>query len=396
MLGYLESQPKVLGRMIRGRGELTHAFGELYGKVGPDRVYLVGSGTSLNAAYAAAPFMEDVLGVDVFAAAASALPVVRGKRPLVVYISQGGSSTNTLAAMEAWAGYPGIVMTADDDCEMARRCGDTTPLHDKSGSAGGERRTGNDGHNNEAGGDGECSDGCGSESAVQRGVRHGNLRHMLIGCGEETANAKTVGYTSTVMCLYLCALAAAGGRGDVVGRLELAVGQMTDNIGSCKAWYERNRDDFAKIDKYVLVGCRASAWAGREGALKVLETIKAPALAYEFEEYLHGPMYHTDATMGGLFFICGSQDNRARMLEMARCHMLLSPYAYPVMPDPPGEFPRALGIKTTGEKYTEAFEFVLAPQLLGAMVPGQLGIPEGSVVFDAYTARCPIKFNHGK
>ncbi len=66
----------------------------------PDRLILVASGTSRNAAAAAAPFMEWALDLPVDVTAPSGLGRIVGKRPFLIFVSQGGNSTNTIAAIE--------------------------------------------------------------------------------------------------------------------------------------------------------------------------------------------------------------------------------------------------------------------------------------------------------
>ena len=157
MYEYWKSQPDVLKRILDTRKEQVQPFVELFCACQPDRLYLVGSGTSLNAQRAAAPYLEQILNVDVRTAASSRVGALRGQRPLVVFLSQGGSSTNTLSAMERLQKAQSICITGEEHCEIQRRA----------------------------------------------------AHHMTIGCGEEQAGPKTVGYTSSVMCLYLCALEAA-------------------------------------------------------------------------------------------------------------------------------------------------------------------------------------------
>ncbi|MDR2749389.1 MAG: hypothetical protein LBC41_01905, partial [Clostridiales bacterium] len=58
--------------------------------------------------------------------------------------------------------------------------------------------------------------------------------------------------------------------------------------------------------------------------------------------------------------------------------------------------PQALTIRKSQKPYTEVFEFVLAAQLIAALIPGILGIADGSEVYDSYTKACATKFNNGR
>ena len=65
MLECIHEQPKVLKRTIEGRKELAASFSDEFSAGSHDCIYLVASGTSRNASLAAAPFMEEMLGIPV-------------------------------------------------------------------------------------------------------------------------------------------------------------------------------------------------------------------------------------------------------------------------------------------------------------------------------------------
>lgn len=89
MYHYWKSQPEVLRQILEQRKSQTEEFVKLFCAVNPDKLYLIGSGTSLNAERAAAGYMETMLDVDVCAVPSSRIPQLRGERPMVVFISQG-------------------------------------------------------------------------------------------------------------------------------------------------------------------------------------------------------------------------------------------------------------------------------------------------------------------
>lgn len=355
MYEYWKSQPDVLKRILDTRKEQVRPFVKLFCACQPDKIYLVGSGTSLNAEQVTATYLEQILNLDVRTVASSRVAELRGQRPMAVFLSQGGSSTNTLHAMERLRETPSICITGEERCEIQRRA----------------------------------------------------ARHMTIGCGEEQAGPKTVGYTSSVLCLYLCALegALASGRigqpfyGEKIALLYAAVENMRENLVRTEQWFERNQDELVQIQKYVLVGTGGDSVAAREGCLKILETIKVPAMSFEFEEYLHGPIILTDSRLGGIFYIGGDAQERQRIVELARCHAEFSRYMYLVAEeggDDGAQDPRTLTLVRTGQDHTQPFEAVLAPQLLAARVPQILDLEEGSPTYDRYTSCCPTKYNNGR
>ena len=105
---YWKTQPEVLEACLKNSLPLTENFVKLYQEVRPTHLYLVGSGTSLNAEETAVSFMKEMLDIDVISMPSSYVHDIRGDRPMFVFLSQGGSSTNTLKAMEETAAYPFI------------------------------------------------------------------------------------------------------------------------------------------------------------------------------------------------------------------------------------------------------------------------------------------------
>ncbi len=352
MYGYWKKQPEKFRDILACRKSLVAEFVEVYRAARPDRLYLVGSGTSLNACRAAAEHMSGILGIEVSCAASSRIPAIYAENPMFVFLSQGGSSTNTLAAMERLGQWPYVTITGEEESEIRRR----------------------------------------------------SAHHMFIGCGAELAGPKTVGYTSSVLNLTLCALESAletgaitrQGYDDTIAVLERAADNMEENIRRTEAWFERNRETLLGIQKYVIVGKASSADAAAEGALKMLETVKVPVLAFEFDEYLHGPLLMTDTELAGMFFITEDKAVKPRMLEFARRHAQFSKYTFLVSGDENAIGENDLHLVITGSALTECYEYVLAPQLVSARVPVILGLPAGAEIFDSYAGVWNTKYLDGR
>ena len=82
MMPYILEQSDLLTAMLADRAKLSRPFVEVVDTVQPDQLVLVASGTSRNAACAAAPFMEKVLKTPVRVEAPSCLEEVYGPAPL--------------------------------------------------------------------------------------------------------------------------------------------------------------------------------------------------------------------------------------------------------------------------------------------------------------------------
>jgi glucosamine 6-phosphate synthetase-like amidotransferase/phosphosugar isomerase protein len=326
MYDYILEQPAVLQNILDNRAAYAGDFVECMDSVKPDRIYLIASGSSYNAALQSARFMEYVLGIEVSVAAPSFLPEIRGK-PLLIFVSQGGGSTNTVTAFEQLKAWPCMSMTGKEKSRLKEIC----------------------------------------------------PRHILIPCGEETAGPKTKGYTGTILCLYALALGAAAKRtgGPVEDCLKVLADvpeNMTENIAAVERWFEKNKEELQKMASCVVVGKNSAGLAAREGALKLQETMLIPAAGYEFEEFLHGPVCAVDERQGGIYLMppAGDPDCR-RMAGLVEFHRQISPLAYILGEGgSPGDR-RDCALKTSGRWYTEVFEDILACQMIGAKLPDLSG-----------------------
>lgn len=349
---YIKEQPRVLAAILENRERNTAAFVQTWQTHRPDRVYLVASGTSRNAAATAAPFWEEVLGVETTVCPPTALPPIRGSSPLVVFISQGGNSNNTLAALEQLSACPRFVLTGSAESRMAKL-----------------------------------------------------YPYTLIECGPENVGPKTKGYTSTVLILQLMAVEAALAAGSLGGEkaeaylsaLRAAIGHMEENIRRGEGWLKANGDALKTLEKVFLAVEDRGLPVAAEAALKILETLLIPATAFAFEEYLHGPICALEERMGGLYFLpAARREAPSRIQTLAAFHQSLSPLAYTIGPEAPGQDPRHCGLLTTGYWYTGAYEWVLPCQLISAALPGPMGVEgRGHKLYLTVSEMLNVKFEGG-
>lgn len=349
MMDYIHEQPEVFARVLENRATLMKPFVDLFARVKPERMYIIASGSSLNASLTAAPFVEAVLGMEITVAPPSSLPVIRGERPLICFVSQGGNSTNTIAAIEALKEHESIALTGNPEGRINQIC------------------------------------------------RH----YMEIPCGPETVGPKTKGYTITILTLYLMALEAARQEGilakdayaQYIDALNTAGSQYADNVKSTVAWFEAAKDDIKSMSKAFVVGKGQEKAVAIESALKILETLLVPAVGYEFEEYLHGPISAMDETLSGFYLLPQEDDaDYARCKKLALFHRSICPAVYTVgMPD--SSDPRDCVLKTSGKWYTKPFESVLLCQVLSARVPEMNGIEDkGMAMFKRVDQAVGVKY----
>ena len=351
MYHYIYEQQQTLQHILQARKTCTEEFVSCFRNASPDRVYLIGSGTSLNGALAAAPFMEQVLQLEVTAHAPSMLPVIRGSRPMILLVSQGGNSTNMLAAIDELKGRPFLALTGSPDCRINEVCDE----------------------------------------------------HILLACGPEEAGPKTKGYVSTILTLYLMAIEAALATGILPGEqydafitgLESALSAINANLHSAEAWVSANMNAISNTSQFVLVGKHQAGLVAREGALKLVETILTPALAYEFEEFLHGPIGLISDKLGGIYFLPPQGDpDRSRMLALADYHQRQGACVCIVTSDAGAQNPSALSLEWNGLWYTLPFVQILVCQLIGAILPEVMGLSDrGMQIFSQVDRLVNIKYS---
>ena len=352
MYHYIFEQQAALRHILQERKACTADFAQLCAENAPDRIYLIASGTSYNGALAAAPFMEEILGLEVSAHVPSMLPAIRGTRPLIVFISQGGHSTNTLRAIEALRGYPSLALTGTVECRVNEVCD----------------------------------------------------RHVLMACGPEEAGPKTKGYVSTILTLYLMAMEGALGSGalteeqydEIIAALTSAIDRIDKNIAATEKWVDDNTDWLTDTTHYVIVGKNQDGLVAREAGLKLVETVLTPASDYEFEEFLHGPIGLINEALGGVYFLPPQEDpDCARMMKLAGYHAEHSKRVCVVSADPTLAGEHVLALDAEGPWYTRPFAYILPCQFIGAKLPEKMNIGDrGMQIFKEVDARVDIKYGH--
>lgn len=353
MYDYCLEQPQVLNKIWRFREEYCKNFSSKFARVKPDCLYLIASGSSLNAAKASCEFMERMLHIEVRACPSSQLPCIIRPNTFFLFISQGGNSTNTIAAIERLKDYPSMALTGNEDCRI-----------------------------NEL------------------------IDHVLIHCGPEKAGPKTKGYTGTVLTLELMALEAAcefgqmekAGLpyedGSVTEAFSNTINTMEESILEARKWYSRNEATLCRLRKCVVIGKGVGAQAAAEAALKLQETILIQMGSYEFEEFLHGPSMAIDPEMGGIYLMPDRSDpDYQRMAALANFHRGISSMVYTVGGGPEFYSVQDCPIGRNDPWYTRTFTWSLPSQITGALLPTKLGIEgKGLDLFWKLDAALNIKY----
>jgi len=240
----IASQPEVVARLVAtDGGALTRLLGSV---AAFDSIVVVGRGSSHHAGIYAQYVLGALTGVPVVFASPSlhtlyqATP--RWQRSLLVAISQGGGSPDTLEVVETARrlGRPVIAVTNRSESPLATAAD-----------------------------------------------------HVIgLGAGEERSLAATKTYTAelTVMAMIAAALAGAAQLRRDLDRLG---DHLTSQLASGDA-VRRFAAESVHVDAWTLLGRGYNLATAREGALKLTELTYAHATGYSAADYLHGPIAGAD------------------------------------------------------------------------------------------------------
>lgn len=249
MWKYIAQEPAVLNSLLCDPqiAELAACLGKSL-----DCVYFVAHGSSYNAAMTVSDFLSRCAGLRVYVYTpanfrynAASLTQEPASRTLVVAISQTGTSSGAIDALQA-AKALGLRTLGITDVK-------TSPIAQEADHT------------------------------------------LLLGCGEEDSNAKTKGYSATLMVLMLWAVQLGRVRDTLSEEAanaiqqELAeqVRQLPQMLEQTLQWCHAHSFGSTVKDLYVL-GYGMNFGTAMEGQLKLMETMCIPTMFNDIGEFSHG------------------------------------------------------------------------------------------------------------
>ena len=239
MMTYINQQPEILSTIASGVyfPKVTEAIA----KVMPSnkqamRIVMVASGTSLNAARVAAEhfpcpveyyYPYDFTTYNDLAA--------YDENTLFILISQGGSSLSTYAALQHVKGkFKTLAIVGDASKPIALE----------------------------------------ADAAIE------------FGCGLETVIYRTKGYTSSA--LTLCSVAAALNDSEALSRYQAEAASLNVFMDQSQTFVETHLAEMSQGSAWMVAGSGINNVTAVEGALKLIETVRVPSMAFDLEEFIHG------------------------------------------------------------------------------------------------------------
>lgn len=233
----------------------------------PDTIYLVGSGTSLNALSAVEPFMTSLLESQIRINGPLAFLAGTTRKPdsnrLAVILSQSGASTTSIAAVEhaRQCGMQTLTLTAEAQSPIAKVSDDI----------------------------------------------------LLIPIGLENVGPKTKGYTASILSLLLIVLSMTGRR--------LSANRFPEGLGRLIEQSDRVICDlahtYAQTDFIMVLGQQRHVSTALEASLKISEMSGIAAAAHDTEEAFHG-RFHGLSHKSLALFICATVDQYDLSLTAAK------------------------------------------------------------------------------
>ena len=274
---YMLEAQELARRNLENRKEITRKFVDVMKKNKYARIVLVGSGSSYNIANNVRYFMQKYLKLEVRVVWPSTFLHYEieaiSDDTLVVFLTQGGHSTNTVAAAEALqsAGVEAIAFTNWVDAPIKNHMKTIIGYNSTSG-----------------------------DQFVTKGFVMSSLFLMLASIEAALATEKV---TQEVY-------------DGVIVQLTKAIDALSDVRETAIAYYEQNREFLQDLDRVMTVGCGPTFGTALEAALKLTETYGCSANAYEVEEIIHGPAYEIYQNHTVCFMDTKKSKVHARMLSI--------------------------------------------------------------------------------
>ena len=256
VIGYINEQPVVLRNVLKNQEIFVAPFVKLFTQRKIKKVFFFGSGTSYNVANIAAYYFKNIVGVEAIAQyptvfinyeKADWTQTIAKGQILFVGISQSGTSKSTVDVMKYAQneGYSTLTLTGNLNSEITKYA--------------------------------DCN------------------VHLLV--GDELTPPETKGYTVSVLSTYLWSIAVAKAAGvyseekysQEISDVDKLLNQFEHVISESENWYQQNKTTIVNSDRIYILGYGIDFGSALEAQLKIGEMLRLPSLAYEIEEYSHGP-----------------------------------------------------------------------------------------------------------
>ncbi len=205
---------------------------------------------------------------------------------------------------------------------------------------------------------------------------------MVKPSGHEEALPSTKGHSTGIFMLLLCFVEAALALGTISREeYEMYIAGMEGLVESCAdaakrsvKWFEDHQDVVMNAPYFRVIGYGANYATALETALKFIETHRRLTVAYELEEFMHGPI-RTVKQGDVIFFLCAEDGpERERMKELFKVIRRMTDNCVMVCGEADGEGdPLALTFRAVNQEFLTAVEYMVPMQVLAYEIGSHLG-----------------------
>lgn len=276
MMDYVKESSRLIGDNVKRSYDLTKQLVDLYVEREYKTIWIVASGSSYNGSYCARMFMRHYLQTEVKIVTPYTFVNYENdvdESDFVFVVSQSGCSTNAIDALKRLkqTGKLGIGLTGNLNSDFK----DVTDV------------------------------------LIEYGV------------GVETVGYVTKGVTTLAEYLMLFSIESALRKKSMTLEEAEALKQEITQTAKINhevmintiSLFEKNIKTFTSMTNAYTMGCGANFGTVLEGALKIGETVQVPSVAYELEEFIHGPNLQITPNYT-LFFIDGNDISSHRIAEI--------------------------------------------------------------------------------
>ena len=200
--------------------------------------------------------------------------------------------------------------------------------------------------------------------------------------GKEEALPSTKGHSTGIFMLLLCLVETAKSLGTIdektygeyIDGFEKIIHSCQDAVEKTQLWFENHRKIVMNAPFYRVIGYGANYGTAKETALKFIEVHRRITMAYELEEFMHGPI-RTVMPGDCIFFLCTENGpEKERMRELYRVVKKMTDYCILICGEGEAENQEMdLQFHAVNLEFLTAIEYLVPMQVLACQIGYNLG-----------------------
>lgn len=342
MMTYIREEPAALTQILRDHAQTLQDVETVAQTRAINRILILATGSSLNAALCARYFFEQQF--DMLVEIKEPYNFTHYERidphtDMVIAVSQSGKSASTLEAVRKIraASLPVLALTSDPQSPIARECDQIIDIN----------------------------------------------------TGIETVGFVTRGFSATVLNLLLIALTIARTQGkataqacaDWLAALERLIDALPAAIEQTQAFIQWHQETLRTGSRFVAVGYGALVGVAKECETKFTETVRVPSSGFELEAYMHGPYLEANREHV-MFFISDRHDPRSEALRTYMAPAVKKAFSLTLEGDQDDD--NTLALNCSLDHHLAPLLLIVPVQILACHIAALKGIDLSVRIFDDF------------